>query len=112
MSQELIQASLEQLRKPSLCVAVLPVKDAHGSYGDSLVLDLEKLTHSKRSLLIEKAFQTPDQDNEALYAKIRERLDRSLTPVLADVLPAGSEGHHPNLVFLAPTCTCSGRALL
>ena len=71
--QDLVQASLEQLRRPSLSVGVLPNK---GLSGDHLILDLEKLTHSKRLLLVQQAFQTTDQDNEKLYAKIRARIDR------------------------------------
>ena len=75
--QDLIQASLEQLRRPSLSVGVLPFEDS--TKGDHLVLDLEQLSQSKTSLLVEKAFQTPDHENEKLYTKIRERIDRLVT---------------------------------
>ncbi|KAL2317497.1 hypothetical protein Fmac_031373 [Flemingia macrophylla] len=47
----------------------------HGSTPDNLI-DVRKLSRSRRELVVKKALATNDQDNYRLLASIKERLDR------------------------------------
>lgn len=53
-------------------MAVLPSKNNSSVQ----VIDVKKLTTSKKKLVLSRAMETSGQDNEKLLAKIRERQDR------------------------------------
>ncbi|EIE18006.1 putative pleiotropic drug resistance protein 3 [Coccomyxa subellipsoidea C-169] len=42
-----------------------------------MVVDLKRITHDHRQLLVDRALQTRDQDNEAFMHKLRARIDRT-----------------------------------
>ncbi|KAK9902782.1 hypothetical protein WJX75_005811 [Coccomyxa subellipsoidea] len=74
--QELVRAALEATSQRTFKHA-LPHAGADNAAGGVKVLDLKHITHDHRQLLVDRALQTQDQDNEAFLRKFRARLDRT-----------------------------------
>ncbi|KAK9829075.1 hypothetical protein WJX72_003763 [[Myrmecia] bisecta] len=69
---ELREAALQRLDKQNSFSAILPGKDGK----DLQEVDLRTLGRSKRRLIVTKALNTEDQDQEAFLRKISERMAR------------------------------------
>ena len=72
--ESLLRAAMEQAAEhpERHRMAVLPSRNKSSVQ----VIDVKKLTTSKKKLVLSRAMETSGQDNERLLTKIRERQDR------------------------------------
>lgn len=84
--ESLVRAAMEEAEKhpERHRMAVLPSK----SQKKLALVDVHKLTLSKKRLVLSRAMETGGQDNERLLTKIRERQDRYRTSSRNNPKPA------------------------